>query len=355
MAAKFNKGDVSEGILAAAIAARFMSKTKTINQTDVTNLIGKLSTATKGLKGSTSTTSFPSPNAEETVIDTVICKVNLAANNMEAFLDTKTYNTPDIKSLIQSATVYANGTYIKEWADMLYNNNQKNTLEVNAEGLLDQTGTKVDLKIVIDKIKCGVGVSLKAGNVKQFGQVGGSKWSSMKTLFEPLGVNFSKQVEDSYIDMLSKKQLAPALTTAYTEAFKQITKKDQKFLRKAIADFMKHHATSGEENVVLVQLTSNTIKVYDFNLLEEKLNDKTITVNLTSGNTDTLTTGDFEGAGSMSKSSIPKMQFMIDGKILFEIRLKLEGNRFSPSAGKTLPLVVRNYIEKGEMTTKLLT
>ena len=202
MAAKFNKGDVSEGILAAAIAARFMSKTKTINQTDVTNLIGKLSTATKGLKGSTSTTSFPSPNAEETVIDTVICKVNLAANNMEAFLDTKTYNTPDIKSLIQSATVYANGTYIKEWADMLYNNNQKNTLEVNAEGLLDQTGTKVDLKIVIDKIKCGVGVSLKAGNVKQFGQVGGSKWSSMKTLFEPLGVNFSKQVEDSYIDML---------------------------------------------------------------------------------------------------------------------------------------------------------
>ena len=149
--------------------------------------------------------------------------------------------------------------------------------------------------------------------------------------------------------------MAPALTTAYTEAFKQITKKDQKFLRKAIADFMKHHATSGEENVVLVQLTSNTIKVYDFNLLEEKLNDKTITVNLTSGNTDTLTTGDFEGAGSMSKSSIPKMQFMIDGKILFEIRLKLEGNRFSPSAGKTLPLVVRNYIEKGEMTTKLLT
>jgi hypothetical protein len=353
--AAFNKGDVSEGILAAAITARFMSKTKIINETDIINLIKKLSKATNGFKGMTSITSFSSPNAQKNVIDTVICKVNLAANNMNAFLDQKIYSKSDIMALVRSSVIYANSTYIKQWADLFYNNNQKNIIEVNAEGLLDQTGTKVDLKVIVDGIKCGVGVSLKAGDVKQFGQVGGSKWSSMKTLFEPLGVTFSKQAEDSYIDMLAKKQLAPALTTAYIEAFKQITKKDQKFLRKSIADYMKHHATSGEENVVLVQLNSNTIKVYDFDLLEKKLSDKTIEVKLTSGNTDKLTTGGFEGTESMSKSSIPKMIFMIDNKILFEIRLKLEGNRFSPSAGKTLPLVVRNYIEKGEMTTKLLT
>ena len=353
--AAFNKGDVSEGILAAAITARFMSKTKIINETDVINLIKKLSKATNGFKGMTSITSFSSPNAQKNVIDTVICKVNLAENNMNAFLDQKIYSKSDIMALVRSSVTYANSTYIEQWADLFYSNNQKNIIEVNAEGLLDQTGTKVDLKVIVDGIKCGVGVSLKAGDVKQFGQVGGSKWSSMKTLFEPLGVTFSKQAENSYIDMLAKKQLAPALTTAYTEAFKQITKKDQKFLRKSIADFMKHHATSGEENVVLVQLNQNTVKVYDFDLLKEKLSDKNIEVKLTSGNTDKLTTGGFEGTGSMSKFSIPKMQFMIDRKILFEIRLKLEGNRFSPSAGKTLPLVVRNYIEKGEMTTKLLT
>lgn len=350
----FNKGDVSEGILAAAITARFMSKTKTISQTDVTSLINKLSKATGGSKGMTSITSFSSPNKQENVIDTVICKVNLAEKNMNAFLDPKIYSKADIIALVRAAVVYANSTYVRQWADELYNNNQKNTIEVNAEGLLDQTGTKVDLKVVIDGVKCGVGVSLKAGDVKQFGQVGGSKWTSMKTLFEPLGVKFSKETEESYIDMVSKKQLAPALTTAYTEAFNQISKKDQRFLRKAIADFIKNHATSGEENVVLVQLNRSTAKVYDFELLEEKLSDKTIKVNLTSGNTDKLNTGGFESKGSMLKTRIPKMQFMIDNKILFEIRLKLEGNRFSPSAGKTLPLVVRNYIEKGEMTTKLL-
>lgn len=352
--AQFNKGDVSEGILAAAITARFMSKTKTISQTDVISLIKKLSSATRGVKGMTSTTSFLSPNKQKNVIDTVICKVNLAEKNMNAFLDPKIYSKSDIVALVRAAVVYANSVYIQQWADLLYNNNQKNIIEVNAEGLLDQTGTKVDLKVIIDGVKRGVGVSLKSGDVKQFGQIGGSKWGSMKTLFEPLGVVFSKQIEDSYIDMLSKKQLAPALTTAYTEAFNQISKKDQKFLRKAISDFIKFHATSGEEDVILVQLNKSTAKVYDFELLEERLSDQTIKVNLTSGTTDKLNNGGFEGKGSMSKNSIPKLKFMIDNKILFEIRLKLEGNRFSPSSGKTLPLVVRNYIEKGEMTTKLL-
>lgn len=351
----FNRGDVSEGILAAAIVARFLSKTKIINQTDVTSLIKKLSKATGGMRGMTSTTSFSSPNEQENVIDSVICKINLAANNMDAFLDSSIYGEANITALVRAAVVYANGPYIKQWADLLYNNNQKNIIEVNAEGLLDQTGTKVDLKVVVDGVKCGVGISLKAGDVKQFGQVGGSKWNSMKTLFEPLGVKFSTEIEKSYIDMIAKKQLAPALTTAYTEAFNQISKKDQSFLRKSIADFMKYHATSGEENVVLVQLNKNTVKVYNFDLLEEKLSDKTIKVDLTSGITDKLTTGNYESKGSMSKTSIPKMKFMIDDKILFEIRLKLEGNRLSASSGKVLPLTVRNYIEKGEMTTKLLT
>ena len=353
--ASFNRGDVSEGILCAAITARFMSKTKTINTNDVTNIIKKLSKAKKELKGVTSTTTFSSPNEQADVMDTLICKVNLAENNMAAFLDTSIYTKSDIMSLVRSAVMYANGNYIKQWADTIYTNNQKNTIEVNAEGLLDQTGTKVDLKVVVDGKQCGVGVSLKAGDVKQFGQVGGSKWASMTSLFAPLGVSFSNTTETTYVDMLSKKQLAPALTTAYTEAYNQIKKKDQKFLRKAIADFMKFHATSNEESVVLVQLNRDQAKVYDFDKLEEKLKDKDIELRLNSGITDKLNEGGYEGSGAMPKNKIPKLQFLVDGKILFDIRLKLEGNRFSQSSGKTLPLTVRNYIEKGEMTTKLLT
>lgn len=354
MANTFNKGDVSEGILAAAITARFLSKTAVIKESDVVDVVKKLKKPSLGAKGWTTTTSFDSPNEKPKIVDEVICHVNLAEVNMKAFVEPKIYTRPDIKPIVKAAISYANGTYIREWADMMYVNNQKNKIEVKSEGLLDQTGTKVDLKIVIDGKQASVGVSLKVGDVKQFGQVGGSKWESMEDLFNPLGVKFTTKHETDYNNMLANKELAPALTTAYKIAYDQISNMSQKFLRKAIADFMYYHATSREENVVLVQLNKGASKVYDFEILEQKLAGLDIDVELTSGNTSVLGTGGFKGKGTMSKDKIPKLSFLIDGKPLVFIRLKLEGNRIN-SKGKLLPLTVRNYIEKGERTTELLT
>ena len=62
MAVKFNKGDVAEGILASAMTARFMSKTKRITEQDVIAIIKKLGKPKNGFKGSTSLSTFSSPN-----------------------------------------------------------------------------------------------------------------------------------------------------------------------------------------------------------------------------------------------------------------------------------------------------
>lgn len=354
MPAKFNKGDVAEGILAAAITARFLSKTKRIQPNDVLNVVRGLNRATSGFKGMTSLTEFKSPNKKPRIIDTVICKVNLAESNMKGFLDVKIYTQSDIQQIVKAAVDYANGIYIMDWADMMYNNNQKNVIEVNSEGLLDQSGTKVDLKVVIDGEQAGVGVSLKAGDVQQFGQVGGAGADKMKALFSSLGVKFDKRFEDAHTDMIANKELAPALTTAYTEAHRQLNQKKQPFLRKAVADFMKYHATSNEEDVVLVQLNRSQAKVYDFDVLEEKLKDAKIEVAITSGNTDKLNEGGYKAKSGMPKNKIPKLQFLVDGGVLLDIRLKLEGNRIN-SKGKRVGLTVRNYIEKGKKATELLT
>lgn len=351
--AKFNRGDVSEGILAAAITARFVSKAERINSSDVLDIIFDLETPT-GSKSKTTTTTFISPNANSRIKDDVVCMVNLADINMEAFLAKSTYKMRDIMDLVDAAVSYANGPHIMKWADLMYTNNQKNIIEVNAEGLLDQTGTKVDLKVIIDGKQAGVGVSLKAGDVKQFGQVGGSKFESMKTLWSPFGVKFSSTFQNNYEDMLAKKQVAPALTSAYTEAVKQIKRKNQTELRKMLSKFMNHHATSGEKDVVLVQLNRNEAKVYDFAVLEKKLKSFDVKIKLTSGATTKLNDGGFKSKGGMSKNSIPKVDFLIDDKVLLTIRLKLEGNRVN-SKGQRLPLVVRSYVEKGPMTTKLIT
>ena len=352
--AKFNKGDVSEGILAAAITARFVNKKSDIRQNDVYKIIKSLSNpSSAGGKGLTTITEFDSPNANPRIVDTVICKVNLAESNMNGFLDRSVYTSSEMSQFVNAAISYANGKYIKEWADLMYDNNQKNVIEVNAEGLLDQTGTKVDLKVVIDGKQAGVGVSLKAGDVKQFGQVGGSKFESMKELWEPLGVKFTNQFENQYEDMLAKKQIAPALTTAYTHAFNQISKITQQKLIKSLSEYINYHATKGEKNVVLVQLNRNESKVYNFNELNEKLKNSKITIELTSGSTSKLNQGGFKGKGSMPKNKIPRIDFKVDGKILLTIRLKLEGNRVS-SSGKRLPLVVRSYVEKGPAMKQLL-
>lgn len=354
--ASFNKGDVSEGILAAAITARFVSKSSRISEQDVIRMISKLKRGSSGGgKGVTSLTSFDSPNKNTKVVDEVICKVNLAENNMKAFLDRKLYSATnkDIMGLVRGAVSYANGQYIREWADLMYENNQKNKIEVNAEGLLDQTGTKVDLKVLIDGKQCSVGISLKAGDVKQFGQVGGVKFEKMEQLFSPLGVKFNGKHEKDHEAMLAKKQLAPALTVAYKEAVSQLKRLDQKDLQKNLAAWMKHHATSGEKDVVIVQLQREEAKVYDFDVLSKKLMGQKIDVSLTSGMTEKLNEGGYKGLGSMAKNNIPKIVFSIDGTDLVYIRLKLEGNRIN-SKGDRVALVVRNYVEKGPMTTKLI-
>jgi len=241
-------------------------------------IIEKLKKAKKEGSGVTSITTFKSPNAEKRIKDELICKVNLADINMKAFLGKTAYKDRDVKGIVTASVAYANGKYVQDWADMMYNNNQKNTIEVLSEGLLDQTGTKVDLKIRIDGEQAGVGISLKFGDVKQFGQVGGTKWESMLALFNPLGVRFTKANKDNYIDMLAAKKLAPALTEIYSNAAKQIAGKNKKAFAKSLSSFMVEHATRGEEDVVLVQLNRAEAHVYDFDVLEKKLTGHTVDV-----------------------------------------------------------------------------
>ena len=60
--ADFNKGDISEGILAAAITARFVSKTKKISFQDVIVIIKKLGKPSKLRNFMLIEKEFDSPN-----------------------------------------------------------------------------------------------------------------------------------------------------------------------------------------------------------------------------------------------------------------------------------------------------
>lgn len=348
--ATFNKGDVAEGILGAAITSRFLSKTKRITPNDVLSIIKKLKTPKLVGGAQVTTTKFKSPNKNPKVVDDLTCVIGLAPANMAAFLDTSLYRTnKDIKSIVTSACAYANGIHVMEWADMFYNNNQYNDMYVNSEGLLDQSGTKVDLKINVDGKQCGVGISLKYGDVKQFGQVGGSSFESMNELFSPLGVKFSSSHKNKLEKLIAEKDVVGGLRFMYKEAHKQIKSlmgSDQEKFKKNLSNFINFHATRNEENVVLVQLARDEAAVYNFDNVKKRLVGQLLVIEYEEGSTDVV-----------RGEKVPKLKIVSNtiksDNSLLELRVKLEGNRTN-SKGKKIGLTVRNYVEKGHLATTLL-
>ena len=321
--ANFNKGDVSEGILAAAITARFESKTKRISNDDVLSVIKKLGKPTRMKKFMLIEKTFDSPNKNPKIIDKVVCKITLAEINMNALLNPKVYSDKEMKELLSAAVAYANGKNIMEWADMMYTNNQKNLIEVKSEGLLDQTGTKVDLRVIIDGKQAGVGVSLKAGDVKQFGQVGGATADSMNEFFNPLGVKFSSKNLNDFEKLVSQKKATEALCLAYKEASKQIKeiiKKDSSTFKKNISNFMKFHATRNEPDVALVQLSKGEASVYNFDNIQKKLKGIELDVMYSESTTNVV-----------QGKKIPQIKIISPtlkkDNILLQLRNKLEGNK----------------------------
>lgn len=348
---KFNKGDVSEGILAAAITARFINKTEDIDSRKVLSVIGKLGRPKKVRNFSMVEKKFSSANENPNIVDTVVCKISLADVNMNAFLNKSIYSRKEIVELVNAAIAYANSVNIKEWADMVYTNNQENFIEVNSEGLLDQTGTKVDIRVLIDGQQAGVGISLKAGDVKQFGQVGGATKEAMEEYFGPLGVKFNKKTLTDFENMVANKKVTEALILMYKEASTQIKKKiktNQKEFIEDLSNFMKFHATRNEPDVALVTLNKNEATLYDFDKLSKKLKGLTLDVEYNESSTDVI-----------KGKKIPQFTIVVvDSKIrnngLLTLRNKLEGNRVN-SKGKKVGLTVRNYVEKEHMTKELIT
>lgn len=350
MAAKFNKGDVAEGILGAAMTARFLSKTKKITPDDVVKVVKQLKKPVQVKKALVSTTKFKSPNKNPKIVDDLTCVIGLAATNMNAFLDTSLYTTDkEIKEIVNAACAYSNGVYVMEWADMFYNNNQYNDIYVRSEGLLDQSGTKVDLKIVADGKQCGVGISLKQGDVKQFGQVGGASFDSMNEFFGPLGVKFTSADQKKLEAAIAKKDVPGGLRHMYKEAQKQIAvimKSNPDKFKKNLSDFMNFHASRDEPDVALVQLNRSEAAYYDFTNIRKRLAGVKLGIEYVEGSTEVI-------AGE----KIPKLKIVSEAERgdngLLDLRVKLEGNRID-SKGKKVGLTVRNYVEKGHLTTKLL-
>lgn len=285
----FNRGDVSEGILSAAVTARFISKNERITDAHVEKVMEVLDRY-KGEGVKSISHVFSGPNKQypgtKTKPDKVHCNIKLKAADIDALLNPKVRKN-DMSPYVKSAVLYVNSSNVAEKAKAVYENKKVDNIYIDSDGIGNQTGTKVDLKIRInDSTKYDdLNISLKAGDIKVFGNVSGNEFSTQQELWGRMGVPIDN-IANQYNELLEQGQESTALNLAYEYAAKDIQQKLNSSngggFYEDFANFIRFHATRDDPTVVLVQLKNQRVaKAMQFTNIGEKLANFTFKVKVT--------------------------------------------------------------------------
>ena len=158
----------------------------------------------------------------------------------------------------------------------------ENEVEIMSDGgnAEQQKTTKVDLKITIDGTRLNL-LSIKAGNVGQFGQVSGYEFEKLNSFFEQsVGMSLSPKTEKKFAkfntSLKGKERISDRFAvreTNYNTGFKSaydeiekglkaLAKGDQVDLLERVYSGLLYHATRNEEGVEMVILSPNAKKAF---------------------------------------------------------------------------------------------
>ena len=302
MATEFNNGDISELILAAAIAAKFkkrLSAAKLSREQIIS--IGDLPRITSGdVKGTLRTiisNSFRSQfNVSDRdivnkriskVTDNISVSIRIPANS-ERYMSAQPIGSRfvNFENIFNSATNFVNAdTEIRRKVYNTQFNLKEDLIEVQGVGTAGQRTTKVDVRVDITTrgatlLRKSSQISLKF-NTGQFAQSVGLEFEKFADIFEDLGITdytqdeaeFNKAIFDAYPDILGKRFSSREAITQSNEvkALKEAARKvftgrikrelDSKInnvnFKSTLASFIKKKATLNESGVELVEFLDN--------------------------------------------------------------------------------------------------
>jgi hypothetical protein len=352
--------------MASAIAARFINKNKRISVNDLENVIKEMK---KNRSGNSSMKIFKSENAKhpkmnKILYDDVKVSINLASANMDMLFTDDSSEKAILRSLMNPCVSYANSTEINTAALMMYRNGKKDYIDIIADGISDQKGTKVDIKLIINGMvdipiegnlrqsKLNLTqISLKK-EVNQFAQVGGwsletidkfwgkilNSYPSNNSVFISLYENMASQ------SGTTEEVAASTMRTVYDWANSQLQSKiKNKSWISHFVNTLDNFATYGEQNVALVEISKSGYHRYNFKKLSAYLTGSnpplTLQTSYQTGATG-LPTVIIYGVNKNDKTkNYPLVQF----------RFKMEKG----IGGK--PKAIRNYVEKKEGLVSLIT
>jgi len=337
----YNTGDVAEGSLGAAVAAAFGIRDREITEDDVIDILRKMP---KGkLVGKNNMFSTMEYRAEN---DTIKYVLGLNKASFTALIQAANGKMPsDILGVIRSSVRYVNHNEgVKASVKYAVDDKGPNSIEINADGVSDQRGVKADLFLTMDGKTVNL-LSLKAGDVKQFGQVSGYNFPQIQKFFsETFGVSVDPSHEAEFAEGDAKTSFE-AIRKVYAGVTKKIQSElagddntmEAKFVERLYRG-INHHATRGEEGVSLVIL-KNTPNAAGYAELKfgQQLRDAMDTVDLDAAMVS-------EGPGKPAKLQIYGTTKENKRIMLLQVRsnYKSEGKGY-----------VRNIVEMGPLLKQL--
>ena len=276
-----NLGDVTEMILGCAVAAKFEKQDAMVTENDIV-IMGQRLAEGKGILQTTAGKDqlqfkVTVPFKAKKVFFAYVGRDSRNKNLDDYGVTEKTINT--IASRVKSAAEYANKSKrIVSAIEEARNDPRENRVDVVSEGgdKESQTSTKVDLKILIDGREVGQRLlSVKAGNVAQFGQVGGFNFANINEFFtSTLGISLPETLRKYFYDIPKNTRdvddekiynYENGIPRAYDFALRQTKSKantDEIGLLKDVYQGLMFHLTRHEPGVEMVILEPTGKKAF---------------------------------------------------------------------------------------------
>ena len=172
----------------------------------------------------------------------------------------------EIRGALRSAVGFANeNSSVHSAIEQIVKDPNSNKITVKSDGTEDQKGTKADLFLDIDGETVNL-LSLKAGDVKQFGQSSGYNFTAVDNFFsQTFGVNVPDSLRDGLVDGDAKKSFA-AIHKIYNavgdrlsrELAGDVDEREARFVERLYKG-VKQHATRGDDmtSMVILKQTPN--------------------------------------------------------------------------------------------------
>jgi hypothetical protein len=339
----FNVGNLAEGLLGVAITARFVTN-KLVTEQDIVKILNNIKNNRQGGKLEYIQQGKKAPIARATYNTTeqgnkIKLEIKLDKITMDALMSE---DRSGYIGALKSAQLFANkNKQMQEQIDHILNDPQANHVEITSDGLSEQTGTKVDVRVKIDGKPVKLNISLKAADVAQFGQRYGTSFATVKEFMHALfGVTLPASIQKEW----DSGQPVQAASKAYLWVKDELNRKlktsnntTEAHWVTDLARGIQHFARGSDKDVVLIALkNAPTIAGYDqinFDNLEEKLDQLDLAASIRTS------------ATALATPTIIVHEKDNPDNVLVKARLKVENPSGKP--------IFRNLVEMGKLLKEL--